>query len=62
VRPVVPTAIDKLLDQMGIAAEARDYAALADKNWLADLAAKGFTLSQPAGVFPRLEAPVGGEG
>lgn len=62
VRPVVPTAIDRLLDQMGIVAEARDYAALADKNWLADLATKGFTLSQPAGVFPRLEALVGGEG
>jgi methionyl-tRNA synthetase len=61
VRPVVPTAIDKLLDQMGIAAEARDYAALSGKGWLADLAAKGFTLSQPVGVFPRLEAPAGGE-
>src|SRR5690606_4606800 len=30
IRPVVPAAADKLLDQMGIAAEARDAAALAD--------------------------------
>jgi methionyl-tRNA synthetase len=61
VRPVVPTAIDGLLDQMGIAADARDYAALADKGWLAALAASGFTLSQPVGVFPRLDLPVGEE-
>ncbi|WP_067735878.1 methionine--tRNA ligase [Novosphingobium naphthalenivorans] len=57
VRPVVPTAIDKLLDQMGVAADARDYAALADADWLETLAASGFTLSQPMGVFPRLELP-----
>jgi methionyl-tRNA synthetase len=61
VRPVVPMAIDALLDQMGIAAGARDYAALADKDWLAALAGEGFTLSQPVGVFPRLEMPVGEE-
>jgi len=56
VRPVVPAAIDKLLDQMGIAAEARDYAALDGDDWLAPLAGQ-FTLSQPVGVFPRLELP-----
>ena len=59
VRPVVPCAIDTLLDQMGIAPDARDYAALANTGWLADLAGSGFTLSQPVGVFPRLDAPVG---
>ncbi|NOW48618.1 methionyl-tRNA synthetase [Novosphingobium sp. SG751A] len=53
VRPVVPTAIDRLLDQMGV--EARDYDAL-DTDWLAALAGQ-FTLSQPVGVFPRLELP-----
>ncbi|MCJ2177472.1 methionine--tRNA ligase [Novosphingobium album (ex Hu et al. 2023)] len=57
VRPVVPTAIDKLLDQMGVAADAREYAALGDGDWLEALAASGFTLSQPMGVFPRLELP-----
>ncbi|WJS97606.1 methionine--tRNA ligase [Novosphingobium humi] len=57
VRPVVPTAIDKLLDQMGIGADARDYAALDNGGWLAVLAGQ-FTLAQPVGVFPRLELPV----
>ena len=56
IRPVVPTAIDKLLDQMGIAADARDFAVL-DAGWHFPLAESGFTLSQPVGVFPRLELP-----
>ncbi|HWU01136.1 MAG TPA: methionine--tRNA ligase [Novosphingobium sp.] len=58
VRPVVPTAIDALLAQMG--EEARDYAALDDAGWFARLVASGFTLSQPTGVFPRLELPAEG--
>ncbi|HMP56454.1 MAG TPA: methionine--tRNA ligase, partial [Novosphingobium sp.] len=57
VRPVVPAAIDRLLDQMGIPAGERDYAALADADWFARLAASGFRLPQPQGVFPRLELP-----
>jgi methionyl-tRNA synthetase len=59
VRPVVPTAIDTLLDRMGIAPDARDLPALADKGWLGALVASGFTLTQPVGVFPRLDMPVG---
>lgn len=61
VRPVVPTAIDKLLDQMGIKPNERDYAALSDTAWLETLVASGFKLSQPAGVFPRLELPLAEE-
>ncbi|AXB76674.1 methionine--tRNA ligase [Novosphingobium sp. P6W] len=57
VRPVVPASIDALLDQMGIAAEARDYAALADKGWFAALVATGYKVDKPVGVFPRLEMP-----
>jgi methionyl-tRNA synthetase len=57
VRPVVPTAIDRLLDQMGISIEARDYAALTDTSWIGSLVAKDFRITQPTGVFPRLEAP-----
>ena len=57
VRPVVPGAIDKLLDQMGVVADARDYAALSNTTWLHDLAATGFQIAQPVGVFPRLEMP-----
>jgi methionyl-tRNA synthetase len=61
VRPVVPAAIDKLLDQMGVAPEARDYAALADTTWFENLAASDFKLAQPVGVFPRLELPAESE-
>jgi methionyl-tRNA synthetase len=59
IRPVVPAAADTLLDQMGIAADARDFAALADNDWFAKLAAGGFTVGQPVPLFPRLELPEG---
>jgi methionyl-tRNA synthetase len=63
IRPVVPTAADKLLDHMGIAEDARDSAALADNDWFVKLSASGFTLGQPVPIFPRLELPEGeGEG
>jgi methionyl-tRNA synthetase len=63
IRPVVPAAADKLLDQMGIAPDARDFAALADADWFAKLAASGFTVGQPVPIFPRLDLPEGeGEG
>ena len=57
IRPVVPTAADALLDQMGIADDARDFAALADEQWFAGLVASGFTVGQPSPIFPRLEMP-----
>ncbi|HKX89268.1 MAG TPA: methionine--tRNA ligase [Sphingopyxis sp.] len=57
IRPVVPAAADKLLDQMGIATDARGFAALADKDWFAKLVASGFTVGQPVPIFPRLELP-----
>ena len=57
VRPVVPTAIDKLLDQMGQGADARDYAALEAADWFTALAASGYKVDKPQGVFPRLELP-----
>ena len=59
IRPVVPAAADKLLDQMGLAEDARDSAALADEKWFATLAASGFTVGQPVPIFPRLELPEG---
>jgi methionyl-tRNA synthetase len=55
VRPVVPASADALLEQMGIAAQDRDFAALDDDEWFEKLAASGFRLAQPVGVFPRLE-------
>ncbi|MEY4238723.1 MAG: hypothetical protein RL339_1324 [Pseudomonadota bacterium] len=57
IRPVVPASADCLLDQMGIPAQARDYAALGAPGWLGELVSAGFTLEQPVGVFPRLELP-----
>ncbi|WP_285022002.1 methionine--tRNA ligase [Novosphingobium sp. fls2-241-R2A-195] len=57
VRPVVPTAIDALLDQMGQGADARNYAALAEAGWFDELVASGFKVDKPQGVFPRLQLP-----
>ena len=57
VRPVVPASIDRLLDQLGVAGDARDYADLDDAGWFERLVASGFTVAQPVGVFPRLELP-----
>lgn len=57
VRPVVPAAIDSLLDQMGQGAESRDYAALEVGDWFEALSASGFKVDKPQGVFPRLELP-----
>lgn len=55
-RPVTPSAVDSLLDQVGMG-EDRTFAALEDPDWFERLAAEGFTLTQPQGVFPRLELP-----
>jgi methionyl-tRNA synthetase len=60
IQPVIPASAAKLLDAMGIPAEARDYAALGDREGYARLAASGFVLAAPSPIFPRLDAP--GEG
>ncbi len=57
VRCVVPASADRMLDQMGVPAEARNFAALDDAEWFNDLAASGFVLGKPEGIFPRLELP-----
>ena len=59
VRAVVPASAGILLDQMGIAPDARDFAALEDGDWFAALAASGFIVGKPVGAFPRLEMPEG---
>jgi methionyl-tRNA synthetase len=56
-RPITPASVDRLLDQMGIPASARDYAALSEPDWFLAHCAAGFTLEPPVGVFPRLELP-----
>ncbi|MXO90269.1 methionine--tRNA ligase [Pontixanthobacter aquaemixtae] len=56
-RPVVPTACDALLDQLGVPANERDYAALDDSGWFDRRVETGVPLDKPQGVFPRLEMP-----
>ncbi len=46
-QPVMPTACGKILDQLGVPADRRDFAALAEPL------APGTALPKPEGVFPR---------
>jgi len=57
IRPIVPESADKLLDQIGIPMEERDFASLIDASWYLRRVAEGTPLAQPIGVFPRLEMP-----
>jgi methionyl-tRNA synthetase len=52
-RWAIPESADKLLDQLGQATDARDFAALATPL------EPGLELPKPEGVFPRLEMPAG---
>ncbi|HEX7871367.1 MAG TPA: methionine--tRNA ligase [Sphingobium sp.] len=56
ISPVIPASAAALLDQMGVPADVRNYAGLAD-DWYAGLQDSGFTLSPPKPLFPRLELP-----
>jgi methionyl-tRNA synthetase len=58
VQPVVPGKAAALLDQLGIPADERGYAALSDPQWFNRLVASGFTVSPPTPLFPRLELMV----
>ena len=55
IRPVIPTSADRLLEQMGIGPNERDFAALNSDDWFQALAQTGFSVAQPIPVFPRLE-------
>ncbi len=57
IAPVIPAATARLLDQMGVPEEERSFAALADPERYARLAASGFVLEPPSPIFPRLELP-----
>jgi methionyl-tRNA synthetase len=56
IQPVVPSSAARLLDQMGVPAAERDFAALNDSERYQRLAASGFVLQPPSPIFPRLEA------
>ena len=57
IRPIVPGSADRLMDEMGIPADARDQGALYQTNWYVDLARSEFRLGTPTPIFPRLELP-----
>ncbi|WP_379921347.1 methionine--tRNA ligase [Erythrobacter sp. R86502] len=57
IQPVVPAKAAALLDQLGIPAEERTYAALADSQWFARLVTTDFGVAAPIPLFPRLELP-----
>jgi methionyl-tRNA synthetase len=57
IQPVIPYSASKLLDQMGIPPEQRDFKALEDAASYQRLVESGFKLAAPQGLFPRLELP-----
>ena len=57
IAPVIPASAGKLLDAMGISPELRTFAGIRS-HWYSPLAQSDFRLSQPVGLFPRLELPV----
>lgn len=54
--PVIPSSAAKLLDQMGIPQNVRDFSGIA-AHWYSPLAESSFRIDQPQGLFPRLELP-----
>ncbi|AMK23520.1 MULTISPECIES: methionine--tRNA ligase [unclassified Sphingobium] len=56
IQPVIPASASALLDQMGVAGERRNYAAIGS-DWYAQLRTVGFILGAPKPLFPRLELP-----
>ncbi len=59
VQPIIPTSAGHMLDQLGIPAGGRDFAALVDEDWYDRLVSSGFRLEAPTPLFPRLELPAG---
>ena len=57
IQPVVPEKAAAVLDQLGVGADRRSYADLADRGWFDALVAAGHALDKPTPVFPRLELP-----
>ena len=54
--PIIPASATKLLDQMGVPADVRNFAN-AGSHWYSPLAESNFQIAQPVGLFPRLEMP-----
>ena len=56
VLPVIPASAKKLLDQMGIPEDVRNFMAIGS-HWYSPLAESDYCIAQPQGLFPRLEMP-----
>ncbi|NQZ48161.1 MAG: methionine--tRNA ligase [Erythrobacter sp.] len=57
IQPVVPEKAALLLDQLGIADNARSFASFDEPAWFDGLVTSGFTIAKPTPIFPRLELP-----
>jgi methionyl-tRNA synthetase len=57
IQPIVPDAASRLLDQMGIPENERNFNNILDADWLVRLIQSGYIVQQPVGIFPRLELP-----
>jgi len=53
--PVIPESAGKLLDQMGIPPDRRDFAAVEDQAWYDALRLSCYRVPPPVPLFPRLE-------
>ncbi len=62
IRPIVPTAADKVLDQLGIPGDERSITALTQADWFLARTSTGERLAAPSPAFPRLELPEEGAG
>ncbi len=56
IQPIIPASAAKLLDQLGVPADERDWAVLAKEGRYARLAASG-PIQAPQPIFPRLSLP-----
>jgi methionyl-tRNA synthetase len=54
--PIIPGSATKLLDQMGVPLDVRNFDA-AGSHWYSPLAESNYQIAQPVGLFPRLEMP-----
>ena len=57
IQPVVPNKAAAVLDMLGVHAERRGYADLADESWFGALVSQGHVIDKPEPAFPRLELP-----
>jgi methionyl-tRNA synthetase len=54
--PIIPSAAEKLLEQMGVPDDAKTFAGIGS-HWYSPLAESNFQIGQPNPLFPRLEIP-----